>query len=55
MKTTGEIIRDKREKRLLLRHVSAQLDIHTAILSKKNEEKEKQTENKQSSWLIYLY
>lgn len=35
MKTTGEIIREKREKkRLLLRHVSAQLDIDTAILSK---------------------
>ncbi len=35
MKTTGEIIREKREKRgMLLRHVSAQLDIDTAILSK---------------------
>ncbi|MCS6934306.1 MAG: helix-turn-helix domain-containing protein [Chitinophagales bacterium] len=35
MKTTGEIIREKREKKgLLLRHVSAQLDIDTAILSK---------------------
>lgn len=35
MKTTGEIIREKREKQgLLLRHVSAQLDIDTAILSK---------------------
>lgn len=35
MKTTGEIIRNKREeKRLLLRHVSALLDIDTAILSK---------------------
>lgn len=35
LKTTGEIIREKREKkRLLLRHVSAQLDIDTAILSK---------------------
>ncbi len=35
MKTTGEIIRVKREKNgLLLRHVSAQLDIDTAILSK---------------------
>ncbi|HOM90133.1 MAG TPA: helix-turn-helix transcriptional regulator [Bacteroidia bacterium] len=35
MKKTGEIIREKREKkRLLLRHVSAQLDIDTAILSK---------------------
>ncbi|MBU1014622.1 MAG: helix-turn-helix domain-containing protein [Bacteroidetes bacterium] len=35
MKTTGEIIRTKREKKgLLLRHVSAQLDIDTAILSK---------------------
>ena len=35
MKTTGELIRNKREKKgLLLRHVSAQLDIDTAILSK---------------------
>ncbi len=35
MKTTGEILREKREKKgLLLRHVSAQLDIDTAILSK---------------------
>ena len=35
MKTTGEIIREKREKKqLLLRHVSALLDIDTAILSK---------------------
>ena len=35
LKTTGEIIRDKREKKgWLLRHVSAQLDIDTAILSK---------------------
>lgn len=35
LKTTGEIIRDKREKKgLLLRYVSAQLDIDTAILSK---------------------
>ena len=35
MKTTGEIIREKREQKgLLLRHVSAQLDIDTAILSK---------------------
>jgi HTH-type transcriptional regulator, competence development regulator len=33
--TTGELIRDKREKKgLLLRHVSALLDIDTAILSK---------------------
>ncbi len=35
MKTTGEIIRAKREQKgLLLRHVSALLDIDTAILSK---------------------
>lgn len=35
MKTTGEIIRAKREEKgLLLRHVSALLDIDTAILSK---------------------
>lgn len=35
MRTTGEIIRDQREKKgLLLRHVSSQLDIDTAILSK---------------------
>lgn len=35
MKTTGKIIRDQREKKgLLLRHVSAKLDIDTAILSK---------------------
>lgn len=35
MKTTGEILREKREKKgLLLRHVSALLDIDTAILSK---------------------
>lgn len=35
MKTTGEILREKREKKgLLLRHVSAILDIDTAILSK---------------------
>lgn len=35
MKTTGEIIRERREKKgLLLRQVSAQLDIDTAILSK---------------------
>lgn len=35
MKTTGEIIREKREKKgLLLRQVAAQLDIDTAILSK---------------------
>ena len=35
MKTTAEIIREKRKKKgLLLRHVSAQLDIDTAILSK---------------------
>jgi transcriptional regulator with XRE-family HTH domain len=35
LKTTGEILRESREKKgLLLRHVSAQLDIDTAILSK---------------------
>ena len=35
MKTTGEIIREKREaKGLLLRQVAAQLDIDTAIISK---------------------
>lgn len=35
MKTIGEILRENREKkRLLLRQVSAQLDIDTAILSK---------------------
>jgi len=35
LKTTGEIIREKREEKgLLLRHVSALLDIDTAILSK---------------------
>ena len=35
LKTTGEILREEREKKgLLLRHVSAQLDIDTAILSK---------------------
>lgn len=35
MKTTGEIIREKREqKRLLLRQVAAQLEMDTAILSK---------------------
>lgn len=35
MKTTGEILREKREKKgLLLRHISALLDIDTAILSK---------------------
>ena len=35
MKTTGKILRENREKKgLLLRHVSAQLDIDTAILSK---------------------
>ncbi len=35
MKTTGEIIREKRaQKGMLLRHVSAQLDIDSAILSK---------------------
>lgn len=35
MKTTGEIIREKRVKKgLLLRHLSAILDIDTAILSK---------------------
>ena len=35
LKTTGEIIREEREKKgLLLRHVSAQLDIDIAILSK---------------------
>ena len=35
LKTTGEILREKREKKgLLLRHVSAILDIDTAILSK---------------------
>ena len=35
MKSTGEILRESREKKgLLLRHVSAQLDIDTAILSK---------------------
>jgi len=34
-KSTGEILREKREKKgLLLRHVSAKLDIDTAILSK---------------------
>ena len=34
-KTTGEILREKREeKELLLRHVSAKLDVDTAILSK---------------------
>lgn len=34
-KSTGEIIREKREEKgLLLRHVSAELDIDTAILSK---------------------
>lgn len=34
-KSTGEILREKREKNgLLLRHVSAELDINTAILSK---------------------
>ncbi|HNQ66784.1 MAG TPA: helix-turn-helix domain-containing protein [Bacteroidales bacterium] len=35
MKTTGEILRERREKKgMLLRHVSALLDIDTAILSK---------------------
>ena len=35
MKTTGDIIRNQREKLgLLLRHVSAKLDIDQAILSK---------------------
>ncbi|MBU0486317.1 MAG: helix-turn-helix domain-containing protein [Bacteroidetes bacterium] len=35
MKSTGEIIRNKREKKgLLLRHISSQLKIDTAILSK---------------------
>lgn len=35
MKTTGEIIREHREKKgLILRRVAAQLDIDTAILSK---------------------
>jgi len=35
LKTTGEIIREQREKKgLLLRQVAAQLDIDTAILSK---------------------
>ena len=35
MKTTGEILREEREKKgLLLRHISAQLDINMAILSK---------------------
>jgi cytoskeletal protein RodZ len=41
-KSTGEILREKREKKgLLLRHVSAKLDIDTAILSKieRNERK----------------
>lgn len=41
-KTTGEILREKREEKgLLLRHVSAKLDIDTAILSKieRNERK----------------
>ncbi len=34
-KTTGEILRENREKKgLFLRHVSAKLDIDTAILSK---------------------
>jgi transcriptional regulator with XRE-family HTH domain len=34
-KSTGEILREKREEKgLLLRHVSADLDIDTAILSK---------------------
>ncbi|MBI4646025.1 MAG: helix-turn-helix domain-containing protein [Bacteroidia bacterium] len=35
MKTTGEIIRERREKKgLLLRQLAAQLDIDAAILSK---------------------
>jgi len=35
LKTTGEILRERREKKgMLLRHVSALLDIDTAILSK---------------------
>ncbi len=35
LKTTGEIIREKRERRgILLRQISAELDIDTAILSK---------------------
>ena len=35
MKTTGEIIREQREKKgLLLRQLAAQLDIDAAILSK---------------------
>ena len=35
LKTTGEILREEREKKgLLLRHISAQLDINMAILSK---------------------
>ena len=35
LKTTGEILREEREKKgLLLRHISAQLDIDMAILSK---------------------
>ena len=41
-KTTGEVLREKREEKgLLLRHVSAELDIDTAILSKieRNERK----------------
>ncbi len=34
-KSTGEILREKREEKgLLLRHISAELDIDTAILSK---------------------
>jgi transcriptional regulator with XRE-family HTH domain len=34
-KSTGKILREKREEKgLLLRHVSAELDIDTAILSK---------------------
>ena len=35
LKTTGEIIREQREKKgMLLRHLAAQLDIDPAILSK---------------------
>tara|TARA_R110000868_G_scaffold7777_1_gene41079 strand:+ start:1034 stop:1192 length:159 start_codon:yes stop_codon:yes gene_type:complete len=34
-KSTGEILREKREEKgLFLRHVSAELDINTVILSK---------------------
>ncbi len=54
MKTTGEILREKREKKgLLLQHVSALFDIDTAIFSK-NERGERKATREQINKLAEI-